>query len=78
MEFAGTAEPGATIQIFLNGKDAMTKRVTSAGKFSFSLDAEEEGVYEAVLAFGQEKPGGPAVHLHVHTRMERRGHDGLS
>lgn len=54
VEFAGTAEPGATIQIFLNGEDAMTKRVTSAGKFSFSLDAEEEGVYEAVLAFSKK------------------------
>ena len=32
----------------------MTKRVTSAGKFSFSLDAEEEGVYEAVLAFSKK------------------------
>ena len=54
VEFAGTAEPGATIQIFLNGEDAMTKRVTSAGKFSISLDAEEEGVYEAVLAFSKK------------------------
>ena len=54
VEFAGTAEPGATIQIFLNGEDVMTKKVTSAGKFSFSLDAEEEGTYEAVLAFSKK------------------------
>ena len=54
VEFAGTAEPSATIQVFLNGEDVMTKRVTSAGKFSFSLDAEEEGVYEAVLAFSKK------------------------
>ena len=54
VEFAGTAEPSATIQIFLNGEEVMTKKVTSAGKFSFSLDAEEEGVYEATLAFSKK------------------------
>ena len=54
IEFAGTAEPSASIQVFLNGEDVLSKKVTSAGKFSFSLDVEEEGSYEAVLVFSKK------------------------
>lgn len=54
VKIAGKGEPGATIQVFLNGEDVMTKRVTSAGKFSLALDVEEEGDYEAVLVFSKK------------------------
>ena len=38
----------------MNGEDVRSKKVTSAGKFSFSLDVEEEGSYEAVLVFSKK------------------------
>lgn len=54
LKISGTAEPGATIQMFLNGESLPNKKVTSAGKFSFTLDIKEEGEYELVLSFGKK------------------------
>lgn len=49
--FSGTGEPGASIQIFVNGEAAGSKRVTTAGKFLVTVDAKEEGSYEVTLVF---------------------------
>lgn len=54
LKIAGTAEPSATIQMFLNGEALPNKKVTSAGKFSFTLEFEEEGEYELVLSFSKK------------------------
>lgn len=48
---AGTSEPGASIQVFLDGETLMTKKVTSAGKFSIDVEAKEEGQHEVTLVF---------------------------
>ncbi|MCI5955996.1 MAG: Ig-like domain-containing protein [Clostridiales bacterium] len=54
VKISGTGEPGASIQVFLNGESVMTKRVTTAGKFSLTLEAKEEGPYEAILVFSKK------------------------
>ena len=51
--FTGTAEKSAEIQIFVNGQQAQSKRVTGAGKFSITIPTEEEGLYEVVLIFSK-------------------------
>ena len=51
---AGTSEPGASIQVFLDGKTLFTKKVTSAGKFSFDVEAKEEGQHEVTLVFSKK------------------------
>ncbi len=53
VQFSGRGEPGATIQIFVNGEAAGTKRVTTAGKFAVAVEAKEEGSYEVALAFSK-------------------------
>ena len=50
---AGTAEPGASIQIMIDGEKEMTKRVTTAGKFSFEIETKEEGQHEVSLVFSK-------------------------
>lgn len=50
----GTAEPGATIQVFLDGATLPSKKVNSAGKFSFQVSANEEGEHEVLLIFGKK------------------------
>lgn len=54
VKFAGTGEPGASIQVFVNSEAVMTKKVTSEGKFSITIDAEEEGAYEVALVFSKK------------------------
>lgn len=54
VKFAGSGEPGATIQVFVNSENVMTKKVTSAGKFAITVDVDEEGSYDVVLAFGKK------------------------
>lgn len=54
VQFSGTAEPGASIQVLVNGEAAMTKRVNSNGKFALTLDVKDEGQYEAVLIFSKK------------------------
>jgi len=51
---AGRSEPGASIQVFVNGENKFTKKVTSAGKFSFEVDAKEEGQHEVMLVFSKK------------------------
>ncbi|MEG0047613.1 MAG: hypothetical protein RSE58_00850 [Clostridia bacterium] len=51
----GTSEPGATIQVFVNGEAAFTKKVTAAGRFKLELDTSAEGPYEVVLAFSKKQ-----------------------
>lgn len=51
---AGTSEPGASIQVFLDGETLFTKKVTSAGKFSFEVEAKEEGAHEVTLVFSKK------------------------
>lgn len=50
---AGTAEPGASIQVIVDGSKEFTKRVTTAGKFSFEVDIEEEDQHEISLVFSK-------------------------
>lgn len=54
LEIAGTSEPGASIQILVNGEAAGTKRVNTAGKFKITIDTAEEGPYEAILVFSKK------------------------
>ncbi|MEG1775568.1 MAG: Ig-like domain-containing protein, partial [Clostridia bacterium] len=51
---SGTSEPGASIQVFINGETVMTKHVTTAGKFKLDLDTSNEGEYEVILAFSKK------------------------
>ena len=52
---SGVSEPGASIQVFVNGESAMTKKVTAGGRFKIELDVTEEGPYEVVLAFSKKQ-----------------------
>lgn len=52
---SGASEPGASIQVFVNGESAMTKKVTAGGRFKIELDVTEEGPYEVVLAFSKKQ-----------------------
>lgn len=54
LKISGTGEPGAGIQVFINGDVAMTKRVNANGKFSIPLDLKEEGQYEIILVFSKK------------------------
>ena len=54
VKLAGTGQPGASIQVFVNGEAVMTKKVTAEGKFSITVDAEEEGPYEVALVFSKK------------------------
>lgn len=54
VKFAGTAEPGASIQIFVNGENTGTKKVTAEGKFAVTADLKEEGSYEVSLVFSKK------------------------
>ena len=54
VKLAGKAEPGASIQVFVNNEAVMTKKVTSEGKFSITVDAQEEGPYEVALVFSKK------------------------
>lgn len=55
VKFAGTGEPGASIQVFVNNEAVMTKKVTAEGKFSITIDAEEEGSYDVALVFSKKR-----------------------
>lgn len=55
VKFAGTGEPGASIQVFVNNEAVMTKKVTAEGKFSITVDAQEEGSYDVALVFSKKK-----------------------
>lgn len=52
---AGTSEPGATIQVMVDGENAFSKRVTTAGKFAFEVEVEGEGQHEIMLVFSKKK-----------------------
>jgi len=54
VKFAGTGEPGASIQVFVNSEAFVTKKVTNEGKFSITVDANEEGPYEVTLVFSKK------------------------
>lgn len=54
VKIAGRGEPGSTIQVFVDSEQVMTKRVTTAGKFSIELDVNEEGQHEALLVFSKK------------------------
>ncbi|MDD3410191.1 MAG: hypothetical protein PHY12_05205 [Eubacteriales bacterium] len=54
LSILGTGEPGATIQVFINGESAFSKKVTAAGKFKVEIDTKSEGSYEVVLAFSKK------------------------
>lgn len=54
VKFAGTGEPGAAIQVFVNGENVMTQKVTTAGKFAFTMKADDEGSYDVVLVFSKK------------------------
>ena len=54
---AGTAEPGASVQVMVDGSREFSKRVTTAGKFSIDVDIEEEGQHEVSLVFSKNGLG---------------------
>ena len=54
VKFAGTGEPGASIQVFVNSEAVLTKKVTSEGKFALTVDAQEEGSYDVALVFSKK------------------------
>lgn len=49
LTIAGTTEPYADIQVFLNAEPLQTKRASSKGAFSLKFELEEEGQYEITL-----------------------------
>lgn len=51
---AGTSEPGATIQVMVDGETVPGKRVTSAGKFSINVTVKEEGQHDVLLIFNKK------------------------
>ena len=53
VEFAGTAEPSATIQVFVNEEAVDSRRVNSSGSFTVSVDLETESTYEILLVFSK-------------------------
>ena len=53
----GTAEPGASIQIFVNNVAVGMKRVTAAGKFKVDVNTSTEGPYEVALTFSKKDLG---------------------
>ena len=54
VKFAGTAEPGASMQVLVNGEAFVDKKVTAEGKFSVTVEAPEEGPYEVALIFSKK------------------------
>ena len=50
----GTAEPRAEIQVFVNEVDNGMKKVTSEGKFSITVNTEDESTYEVLLIFSKK------------------------
>lgn len=52
--FAGKSEPGASIQVFVNGENLFTKKVNSAGKFSLEAELNEEGQHQVMLVFSKK------------------------
>jgi len=54
VKFAGTAEPGASLQVLVNGEAFASKKVTSEGKFSVTVEADEEGPYDVALVFSKK------------------------
>ena len=54
VKITGTGEPGATIQVFVDGQNTDSKRVTTAGKFAVTIDVHEEGNHEVSLVFSKK------------------------
>lgn len=54
VKFTGTAEEGASIQIFVNEKSVDNKHVTPQGKFAITVDCEDEGAYDVMLCFSKK------------------------
>lgn len=54
VEFKGSAEPGASIQVFVDGEPAFTKKVTTAGKFAFEVKVDDEGSHDISLVFSKK------------------------
>ncbi len=53
----GTAEPKASLQVFVNDEKVADKKVSTDGKFTVDLDTSEEGHYDVVLAFSETTTG---------------------
>lgn len=54
VKFAGKAEPGATIQIFVNGENIGKKKSNGEGKFSITVDLNNEESHEVSLVFSKK------------------------
>lgn len=54
LTIAGTAEPSASIQVFVNSEAVEQKRVTSAGRFKIDFNLRDEGSYELGLVFSKK------------------------
>ena len=54
VEFKGSGEPGASIQVFVDGENAFSKKVTTNGKFAFEVDVDDEGAHEISLVFSKK------------------------
>lgn len=54
IKIAGSGEPGASIQVFVDGKNTLSKKVTTAGKFAFEIDVHEEGEHEVSVVFSKK------------------------
>ena len=54
VEFKGSAEPGASIQVFVDGEPSFTKKVTTAGKFAFEVKVDDEGSHDISLVFSKK------------------------
>jgi hypothetical protein len=47
----GTATSGSSMQVFLNDETVYKKKIPANGKFKFTIDTSDEGVYTLVMAF---------------------------
>ena len=54
VKFAGTAEPGASLQVLVNGESVVSTKVNGEGKFAVNVEAAEEGPYDVALIFSKK------------------------
>ena len=54
VRIAGSGEPGASIQVFVDGQNTLSKKVTTAGKFALEVNVHEEGEHEISVVFSKK------------------------
>lgn len=68
LKITGTGEPGASIQVFVDGEAPFGKRVTAAGKFAVEVELKEEGEHEIILVFSKKGLADRRFTFHVNRK----------